>query len=222
MVGSSLSRKMGVAGTVFAGLLLVATAASAHVEITPNGSASPDGVLQTSIVAENECSGAIATVDLVFPDTPEITTATPSDVPRLTSGWTNVVTTRTGSEAVANVTWTNAANAEGDGSFDLAIGPIATDQDPIEFKAIVTCVDGKVFRWIEAGEDSEFPAPVLTIAKSSTATTDHAHDEATTDTKAPASTTKKDSGSSTGVIVAIVAGAVVLIGGGIVLMRRKK
>ena len=218
MLSLSSRRKLGVASAVFAGLFLVASAASAHVEITPDGSLGTDNVLLTSVSAENECKGAIQTVELAFPDTPDLTVATPGDV----TGWTSAVTKRTGSEAAASVVWTNTAAAKEDGKFSLALGPISADQDPIEFKSIVTCADGEVFRWIEKGENSEFPAPVLTLATAGT--TDHAHDEATTDTKAAVTTTAKkdDSGLSTGAIVGIVAGALVLVGGGVVLMRRKK
>ncbi len=217
MFRTSVNRKLGVAGAVFAGLVLVANVASAHVEITADGPPGSDDVVVTSLFAENECSGALQTVELVFPDSPELTVATPGE----TTGWTSAVTKRDGSEAVASILWTNTATATGDGEFQLALGKIATDQEPIEFKAVQTCADGEVFRWIETAEDAEFPAPTLVLDHSGHSG-DHHGAEPTTETKVAVTTSKDDSGLSTGVIVGIVAGSLALIAGGVALLRRKK
>lgn len=217
----SRSRKVGVGAAVFAGLLLAATAASAHVEITADEPPGSDDVVLTSLFAENECTGALQTVELVFPDTPDLTTATPTEV----DGWTSAVTKRDGSEAAASIVWTNTAGGDGDGEFKVALGPIATDQEPIEFKALQTCADGEVFRWIESAADAEFPAPVLAIDHSGHTGQDHAatDEPAVTDAVPVATKDKKsDDDSSTGVIIGVVAGVVVLGGAGAVLMARRK
>ncbi len=217
MFRTSVNRKLGMAGAVFAGIVLVANVASAHVEITADGPPGSDDVVLSSVFAENECSGAQQTVELVFPATPELTTATPGE----TTGWTSAVTKRDGSEAVASILWTNTANATGDGEFQLALGKISTDQEPVEFKALQTCPDGKVFRWIETAEGAEFPAPTLVLDH--TGHTGHHGSEPTTETKVAVTTASKDdSGSSTGVIVGIVAASLALIAAGVVLLRRKK
>lgn len=216
----SRSRKVGAAGALFAGLLLAATAASAHVEITADEPPGSDDVVLTSVLAENECSGAQQTVELVFPDTPDLTIATPTEI----EGWTSAVIKRDGSEAAASIMWTNTAGVGGDGEFKVALGPITTDQEPIEFKALQTCADGEVFRWIESAADAEFPAPVLAIDHSGHTEHDHEPAEDSGPVEAEPVTTKdtKSDDSSTGVIIGVVAGVIVLGGAGAVLIARRK
>ena len=83
----------------------------------------------------------------------------------------------------------------------------------VGFKALDTCDNGEVTRWIEPGENSEHPAPVLTIkaVKASAGTT--------TTTKAADS---KSDDSNTGLIVGIIAAVVVVGGGAAYLLTRKK
>ena len=102
-------RKGWLATVVVATVLAVPGTAFAHVEITAANPPGTDDVVLTSLFAENECTDALNTVQLVFPTTPKLTVATPE----LAVGWTSVVEKQPGSEAVASVTWTNGHSHRG-------------------------------------------------------------------------------------------------------------
>jgi uncharacterized protein YcnI len=207
----SMIRKSFVASVVFAtALLALPTIAGAHTEIEADD-APANGVVATTIAAENECKAKIQSVELVFPESPELTTATAGPV----DGWTAVVTKRTGSEAVDKVVWTNSGQVDGGGTFPLTLGTIPDGTKTVDFKAIDTCDDGEVFRWVQAGESSEFPAPVLALK-----TTGSSGAATTTTTKAADS--KSDDDSNTGLIVGIIAAVVVVGGGAAYFLTRKK
>ncbi len=211
-----MKRKLAFAAVVFtATAVALPAAAGAHVEITTDAAAASDGLVATKVVSENECTKELKTVELVFPQTPDLTVATPAAVP----GWTSAATMKPGTQAVASIIWTNDGTATGDGDFPLVIGPVPSGSSSLAFKAIDTCDDGKVFRWVQDGESSEFPAPVLTIAGADPQTP-----ETSTETKVPVTTVtkKKSDDSSTGVVIGIVAASLVLIGAGIVMFRRSK
>jgi uncharacterized protein YcnI len=201
-------RKTITAFVLFASaLVLFPVVAGAHVEIEADGAPS-NGVVTTTVKAENECAnnGKLTRVELVFPESPALTTATPGAV----TGWTPEVTKRSGSESVEKVTWTNTAQADGDGTFPLEIGTLPASAKAVNFKAIDACDDGEVTRWVEPGENSEHPAPVLALKAAA---------DTTTTTKAADS---KSDDSNTGLIVGIVAAVVVVGGGAAYLLTRKK
>jgi uncharacterized protein len=193
-----------------AALVLFPLVAGAHVEIESDG-APANGVVATTVSAENECpnSGKLTSVELDFPATPAITTATPTDV----TGWTAAVAKGADGQSVSKVTWTNTGKVDGDGKFPLELGTIPAATKSVDFKALDTCDNGEVTRWIEPGENSEHPAPVLAIT---------AVKAAGTTTTTAASDSKSSDDSNTGLIVGIVI-AVVVIGGGVafLLVRRK-
>ncbi len=212
-------RKSWLAIAVVAAVLAVPGTAFAHVAITAADPPGEDDVVLASLFAENECTDALKTVQLVFPTAPELTVATPETA----DGWTSTVEKQPGSESVASVTWTNADGVAGDGEFGIALGLITADQEPIDFKAIQVCADGETFRWIGEGETSEFPAPVLTL--------DHAghsdgnpHPDGAEPTATKAAVDKKsdDDSSSTGVIIGVAAAVIALGIGAFVIGRRKK
>ena len=209
-----MTRKLALAATVFvAALVALPAIAGAHVEITPEGTVSADGTISTSVFAENECKNELKTVELVFPATPELTVATPTAV----ADWTVAVSRKPGSEVVTGVTWSNTSGT-GDGEFGIALGPIPTDAGPLEFKAIQTCDDGEVFRWVQKGESSEFPAPVLALASADG--TSSTTDGTSSTTNVPVTTKAKSSDSNTAIIIGIVAASLLLIGAGVVLFKR--
>ena len=204
-------RKSIVALVVFsAALVLFPLVASAHVEIEADG-APTNGVVATTISAENECpnNGKLTSVELDFPATPALTTATPAAA----DGWTASVTKASDGQAVEKIVWTNTGGVDGSGSFPIDLGTIPDGQKTVDFKALDTCDNGEVTRWVQAGESSEFPAPVLAIKPISADT------GTTTTTKAADS---KSDDSNTGLIIGIIAAVVVVGGGGIYLATRKK
>ena len=206
-----MNRKLALAAIVFtAAVVALPAVAGAHVEVTAAAPPASDGLVVTKVFSENECKQELKTVELVFPEAPALTVATPVEV----TGWTHLVTKRNGGDAVASITWTNGGTATGDGNFPLSMGPVPAGEESVKFKALDTCDDGQVFRWIQDGESSEFPAPVLAL----TSTT-----ETSTDTKVPVTTEGSGSdSSSTGVVFGFVAASLVLIGAGVVMFRRSK
>src|SRR4051812_47598026 len=119
-------RKSVAALAVFsAALVLFPLVASAHVEIEADGAPS-NGAVAVTIAAENECAnnGKLTDVELSFPETPALTTATPGTA----TGWTAKVTKRAGSENIEKVVWTNAGSVDGDGTFPLELGTIPSGQ----------------------------------------------------------------------------------------------
>ena len=211
-----MKRKLAFAAALFtASVVALPAVAGAHVEITTNAAPGSDGLVVTKVFSENECKKQLKTVELLFPETPDLTVATPAAV----SGWTNAVTMKAGTQAIASITWTNDGTATGDGNFPLSLGPVPSGASSLKFKALDTCDDGEVFRWVQDGESSEFPAPVLKIAGTGSQTP-----ETSTETKVPVTTVakKKSDDSSTGVVIGIVAASLVLIGAGVVMFRRSK
>jgi uncharacterized protein YcnI len=207
-------RKPLVALAVFAAtLVLLPAIAGAHVEIEADDPPAADGAVNATVFAENECTAKLANVELTFPESPELTAVSAEPV----DGWTAVVTKKSGSEAVEKIVWTNTAAVDGDGDFPVTLGPVDADVTEIDFKALDTCDDGEVTRWVQEGEDSDYPAPVLAI----TATEDAGGSDTSTTTQA-ADTESDDDSSNTGLIVGIVI-AVVVVGGGIAyaVSRRK-
>jgi hypothetical protein len=205
-------RKPLVALAVFAAALVVLPAiAGAHVEVEADGPPAADGAVAATVSAENECEASLANVELDFPASPELTAVSAEPV----DGWTAVVTKKAGSEAVEKIVWTNTAAIDGDGDFPITIGPVGAGVTEVDFKALDTCDDGEVTRWVQEGEDSDYPAPVMAI------TAVKATDDGTT-TTTHADDTEKDDDSNTGLIVGIVI-AVVVVGGGIAFaVSRKK
>ena len=209
-------RKGWLATVVVATVLAVPGTAFAHVEITAANPPGTDDVVLASLFAENECTDALNTVQLVFPTTPKLTVATPEPA----VGWTSVVEKQPGSEAVASVTWTNADGVAGNGEFRIALGLMTADQKPINFKALQVCADGETFRWIEASAGSEFPAPVLTLDHAGHAD-GHSH-RGTAPTKVKVTTKKKGSDSSTGIIIGVAAAVLAMGAAALVFSRRKQ
>ena len=154
-------RKSMAALAVFsAALVLFPLVAAAHVEIEADG-APDNGVVATTVSAENECpnNGKLTDVELVFPASPALTTATPAAV----TGWTAAVAKSADGQSVEKVIWTNTGQVDGDGTFPLEIGTVPTSAKAVDFKALDTCDNGEVTRWVEPGENSEHPAPVLAL-----------------------------------------------------------
>ncbi len=211
-------RKGWLAIAVVAMVLAVPGTAFAHVEITAANPPGADDVVLASLFAENECTDALKTVQLFFPAAPELTVA----APEVTGGWTSAVEKQPDSAAVASVTWTNTDGVAGDGEFRIALGRITADQEPINFKAIQVCADGKIFRWIEAGENSEFPALVLALDHAGHSD-GHSHSHGVEPTATKATVDKKsDDSSSTGIIIGVAAAVIALGIGAFVIARRKK
>jgi len=192
-----------------AALILFPLVASAHVEIEPVN-APVNGAVTTSVSAENECpnNGKLTSVELDFPATPAITTATATPV----TGWTAAVVKGADGKSVSKITWTNSGNVPGAGKFPIELATIPDGTTKVDFKALDTCDNGETTRWIEPGENSEHPAPVLTIKAV----------KATGTTTTTVASDSKSSDSNTGLIVGIIVAVVVIGGGAAFFISRRK
>jgi len=114
------------------------------------------------------------------------------------------------SEVVSSITWTGGKIGPGQfQQFLISAGPLPTDTDMLEFKAIQTYENGEIVRWIEptpaSGEEPEKPAPTLEL----TASSGDAHGG---DTKEAASSTSDNDSNVLGIIAVVVAGLALVTG----------
>ena len=223
--------RAGVGALAVAGAVFAAGPAWAHVTIQP-GSAPQGGFATFAIQVPNETEDANTTqVEVEFPADHPIPFVSVEPVP----GWTidvertELETPVEGegeeiTEAVSKITWSGGAIAPGEfQQFLVSAGPLPTDTDHLEFKALQTYDDGEVVRWIqetpEGGEEPEFPAPVLELTPS----TGDEHGGGTDDTAAAEDDQDDDGDSNTLSIIALIAGGLGLVAGGtaFVMSRRK-
>lgn len=158
-----------------AAVFVVATplAASAHVTIDPSY-AEPGAYTVVTVKVPNESATAsTSAVEVRLPTDTPFSSVRYVPLP----GWSVAMTTEQLAEpatvgdseiaeAVTSVVWTASPGSEiGDGQlqqFELSLGPVP-DVGSVMLPAIQTYTDGEVVEWVEEGEDSEYPAPVLYI-----------------------------------------------------------
>ena len=170
---------------VASGALLLALAAPAGAHVTVNPNTAPKGGLTklTFRVPSESDTASTVKLEVAFPDPNTEGFAFASVKPH--AGWTySVQKTHLAkpiksddgdvTDVVSTITWTatdpSAAIKPGEfDEFDVSVGPLPTNTDSLEFKAVQTYSDGSVVRWIESGESAEHPAPTLKLT-SATAT----------------------------------------------------
>jgi periplasmic copper chaperone A len=229
------------AGVVAAGALIgavtFASAAAAHVTVSP--SSAPQGAF-TSIVfrVPTESDTASTTkVDVHLDMNNPIATVDYQALP----GWTTKVTVskltkpitdddgNQVTQAVSEIVWTadSAATAIKPGQFlefPVELGPLPKTGS-IAFKTLQTYSDGSVVRWIDptppGGPEPENPAPVLTLASAdapagsagASAAPSDTSSAAPTVTAGAAATPAASGGSSSGAVtIAIIGGLLGLVG----------
>jgi len=206
-------RKLLVAGALVAGVIaLGAGPAFAHVEIEREGEVGSDGVVSAQVTVPNEEANAATTkLELVFPDTPALTTAQPAAV----TGWTAAVQ-KSPSGNVTSIVWTGGPlSGSAKVVFPFTVGPIPAGTKTITFKGLQTYNNGDVVRWIEptppGGAEPEHPSPVLTVVGKQPV--DDAAPPGGNGHTAAATTShsSSDDGMSTGAIVAIVIGVIIVV-----------
>ncbi|HKS99951.1 MAG TPA: DUF1775 domain-containing protein [Rugosimonospora sp.] len=222
-----------------AGVFAFATAASAHVTITPNA-ATQGGYARVAFQVPDESDTLSTTKLQVFlPTDQPLASVLAMPVP----GWTvTMATTKlatpiktddgdTVTEAVSQVTWTaaSAATALKPGQFQefpLSIGALPK-ADSMVFKALQTYSDNSVVRWIdqtvEGQPEPAHPAPVLKLSGDSAST---AADSSPAPTGAPAVTVAKSTGSAGGAltvgIIGLVLGLIGAVLGGLAFSRTRR
>lgn len=196
--------------------IISAGPAWAHVSIKP-ATAEQGGFATFAVQVPNEREASTSQVQVVFPADHPIAYVSVQPVP----GWTVTVEKATLttpleaeggeiSEVVSSITWTGGKIGPGQfQQFLISAGPLPTDTDMLEFKAIQTYENGEIVRWIEptpaSGEEPEKPAPTLEL----TASSGDAHGG---DTKEAASSTSDNDSNVLGIIAVVVAGLALVTG----------
>ena len=222
------------------GAALPATA-QAHVTLQPNKVVA-GAYTRLDVRVPNERDDASTNkVEVQFPD--GFASASYEPVP----GWTVKVGKKTLdtpiqtddgeiTEGVSTITWT--ADSEKDGippgafeDFGLSVQIPGKAGDKLTFKALQTYSDDDVVRWIGA-EDSDNPAPVVTVEAATEADHGASHTDEAEATATPAARqsatagtpAEDDSDSNPLAIVALIVGALGLIAGtaGLLAARRAK
>jgi periplasmic copper chaperone A len=207
---------MRIFALALAAALLVPATAQAHVTLQPS-TAAAGGYTRLDVRVPNERDDASTRqVELQFPEGFESASYAP--VP----GWTAEVVMD--GQRVNTITWTadDEEDAIPPGAFqDFGLSLRIPEQEgPLTFKALQTYTGGEVVRWIGA-EDSDNPAPIVTVTEAAAEGADH-HAQATpTPTERTAATTTDD-GGDTLAIVALIVGALGLVAGvaGLLAARR--
>ncbi|RSN62133.1 MULTISPECIES: YcnI family copper-binding membrane protein [Actinomadura] len=158
-----------------AGLVGLATAASAHVTVNPDA-AEQGSWAKVSFRVPNERDDAATTkLQIDLPAEHPLRSVSVRPVP----GWDvetektklpQPVKTESGTitEAVTRITWTGGKIEPGQfQEFDVSFGPLPTGTDQMMFKAAQTYEGGEVVDWDqptpENGAEPEHPAPVLAL-----------------------------------------------------------
>jgi len=214
-----------------AALALVAPAAAqAHVTLQPN-TATAGAYTRLDVRVPNERDDASTNkVEVQFPDG----FASASYEP--TPGWDVKVTKKTLdkpvqtddgeiTEGVDTITWTAKSEADAipPGAFEdfgLSVQIPGKAGDKLTFKALQTYTGGEVVRWIGA-EDSDNPAPVVTVDDGAAAAATPAPTQAAATATPAAAESSDDSGNGLA-IVALIVGALGLVLGGAGLLAARR
>ena len=214
-----------------AALALVAPAAAqAHVTLQPN-TATAGAYTRLDVRVPNERDDASTNkVEVQFPDG----FASASYEP--TPGWDVKVTKKTLdkpvqtddgeiAEGVDTITWTAKSEADAipPGAFEdfgLSVQIPGKAGDKLTFKALQTYTGGEVVRWIGA-EDSDNPAPVVSVNDGAAAAATPAPTQAAA-TATPAAAESSDDGGNGLAIVALIVGALGLVLGGAGLLAARR
>ncbi|MEU3630271.1 YcnI family protein [Streptomyces fradiae] len=173
------SRLALVGGTAVSSVLLLSSAAYAHVTVQPQGEAAKGGYATVNFKVPNERDGASTVkLEVTLPTDHPLASVMPQPVP----GWTVVVEKaklakpldvhgKKITEAPSKITWTASGSKIEPGRFQqfpVSLGRLPEDTDRLVFKALQTYDNKEVVRWIEepaeGAAEPDSPAPVLKLA----------------------------------------------------------
>lgn len=227
-----LPRVVAAATGAFAGLVLLATPALAHVTVH-SSDATQGGYAEITFRIPTEEDVPTTQVQVVLPENAPLASVSVKPHP----GWTWTTTTAKPAtpltdddgpvdQVVTAITWTATDGGIKPGEFDdfdISAGPLPKATS-ITFKALQTYADGSVVRWIEeapaGGAEPEHPAPVLQL------TADAAPEPVVSATPiaavpaASATSTTTSSSSNKGLSISALAVAVVAAGLGLGALLR--
>jgi uncharacterized protein YcnI len=144
-------RRLTALGAALIGALVLAGAAMAHAEISPNLVQAKEDQLFTLVVAGEKKDATTIRIDLTLPDGFEIESFVPN------RDWNRIA-------SESSVTWNGGNIAEGDAAALQFVGGTESAQD-YTFNVRQIYSDGSVVEW-NGPADSDNPAPVVE-AKSS-------------------------------------------------------
>jgi periplasmic copper chaperone A len=207
-------------------------AAQAHVTLQPNtGVAGAYTRLDVRVPNERD-DASTNKVEVQFPE--GFAAASFQPVP----GWDVKVTRKTLdtpiqtddgeiTEGVDTITWTASSDADAipPGAFEdfgLSVQIPGKAGDKLTFKALQTYTGGEVVRWIGA-EDSDNPAPVVSVTGEDAAADAPAATATPAATEAAAASTDDGSGNGLAIVALIVGGLGLIVGAaGLIAARRAK
>lgn len=223
---SRLARIVGLSAVL---VVVAASAASAHVSVSPSSAVRGSTAELVFRVPNEEGSAATTKIQIQIPTTQPIAQLLAKPIP----GWTVtehtvklakplVTDDGTFTSAVDEVTWSGGRIEPGEyQDFALSADPLPSSGTQVVFKALQTYSNGEVVRWIDLqqpGQDEpEHPAPVLALTSSSEAMA-MSMDMGTTTVAA----TTTDSSSSWPGVVSILSLAVALLALALVVMLLRR
>ncbi|OEJ95480.1 YcnI family copper-binding membrane protein [Streptomyces thermolilacinus] len=173
------SRLALVGGTAVSSVLLLSSAAYAHVTVQPQGQAAKGGYATVNFKVPNERDGASTVkLEVTLPTDHPIASVMPQPVP----GWTVKVEKaklaepldlhgKKITEAPSKITWTADGSKIEPGQFQqfpVSLGRLPEDTEQLVFKALQTYDNKEVVRWIEEPKEGaaepDSPAPVLKLS----------------------------------------------------------
>ena len=147
-------RRLPALGAALIGALVLAGAAMAHAEISPNLVQAKEDQLYTLVVPGEKKDATTIRIDLTLPDGFEIDSFVPN------RDWNRIASEE-------SVTWNGGNVAEGDAAALQFVGGTESAQD-YTFNVRQTYSDGSVVDW-NGSADSDTPAPVVEAKSSLTA-----------------------------------------------------
>jgi uncharacterized protein YcnI len=172
---------MLILGPAIVAVVLLPTAAFAHVTVQPASlpKGASDVVVGFAVPNETTNDASVVKLEIDFPTSTPILGVQAQAIP----GWSAAVettslpkpiTTDDGqiTEAVSKVTWTTTADGYGPNQymqFNVLAGTLPSKPSQLVFKAIQTYSDGTVVNWIEPTVKGtpapEHPTPILKLTK---------------------------------------------------------
>jgi uncharacterized protein YcnI len=197
-------RIVAVSGLTIGAALALAGPALAHVTANPNTAVQGSYTKISFRVPNEEASANTTQLEVDMPLDHPVASVSVRPVP----GWTIAVTKGklpkpvtsddgTTTIGVTKIVWSGGSITPGQfQEFDVSMGPLPTDTDTLQFKALQTYSDGTVVHWDQptspGGKEPDHPAPTVHLTKASTTAS------TTASTAKTAAVTTSASGSTAG------------------------
>lgn len=238
LTARGLMRVAVTGGATGAAVLALGVPALAHITVTPDSAPAGSAAVLTFHVPNEEATADTVRVDMKIPTDHPIVNLLVKPVP----GWISTVKTITlakpvvtddgrFTQAVSEVIWSGGKIAPGQfQDFSVSADPLPTAVSSVAFKTLQSYSNGDVVRWIDLSVPGQpepgHPAPVLTLAGTTTSAAHSAGASGTAGTSAAADVSASSRPGSDGTarvlaIAALAAGLLALAVAGAGLWRRR-